>query len=259
MSFILKNKIFNLFGVYETLTDKYKNNLVSPGKGIKQRYYESVAEDFDEELIPFIEKYTENLLEPKSLLSKFIFYSESMWGGLVTISPDEEIKRKILRFANHILTIKSTIPSYELLFRLLGATNVIVTEDFTKFGFDSPLTFDDEERVFDSACPNCTKYDIEITGLAPLSPELRDGFYNIIKFLEPINARLGTFLYNGFEVIFGGGITIFINQLTGVLSYEQGDDETLTLSLNSNGHLIVDGNTEAQYTINSEGHLIFTP
>ena len=63
--FILKDKIFRYFGIYETITDTHKDNVTAPGKGLKQRYYESIAEDFDEELIPFIELYIDNLIPPK--------------------------------------------------------------------------------------------------------------------------------------------------------------------------------------------------
>jgi len=259
MAFTLKDKIFGYFGIYETLTDTFKDNVTDPGKGIKQRYYESIAEDFDDELIPLIDLYIDNLVPPQTLLAKFLFYAESMWGGLVILLPTETLRRKVLRFANHILTIKSTIPSYELLFRMLGSTGVVIDEDFTKYGFDSVVTFDDADRVFDMACPECTSYDVTLTGGPAITDELTLAFFRIINFLEPINAKLGTFLYDGMEVVFGIIFDIFIDLQSGRLIYERGTDETITFNVDGNGHLIISGDTEGNYSLDENGHLIYTP
>ena len=258
MAFVLKDKIFRFFGIYETITDTLKDNVTVPGKGIKQRYYESIAEDFDEELIPLIDLYIDNLIPPQTILAKFLFLAECMWGGLVILLPTETLRRKVLRFANHILTIKSTIPSYELLFRMLGSTSVVITEDFTKYGFDSAVTFDDPDRVFDNACPTCSTYDVTLTGGPAITDDLQFAFFRIINFLEPINAQLGTFLYDGLEIVFGIIFDIFIDLQSGRLIYERGIDGTITFTVNDQGKLIIDGDTENNYSIDADGHLIFT-
>ena len=112
--------------------------------------------------------------------------------------------------------------------------------------------------VFDNACPICSTFDITLTGGPTITDDLQLSFFRIINFLEPINAKLGILLYNGFEVVFGIIFDIFIDGPSGILKYEKGIDTTIDFTIDSNGHLIIDGDTANNYSINSDGHLIYT-
>jgi len=114
--FLLKNTIFKLFGENDKVRDKYKD--VS-GKGILQRYNELLAEEADNYSLPGISLLIDNTIVPNTILEKFIPYAENNIGAPFIIE-DFDIRRKFLRFLKRIYRIKSTIPSYEIMFRILG-------------------------------------------------------------------------------------------------------------------------------------------
>jgi hypothetical protein len=77
---------------------------------------------------------------------------------------------------------------------------------------------------------------------------------DLVKLIEPINAKLTKITYNGSEVqqIF---ITVEINE-EGDLEYNNDNDPDLVLSLDSFGNLIIDGPLADRYFI-QDGDLYF--
>jgi P2-related tail formation protein len=110
------------------------------------------------------------------------------------------MRRKILQKIAGYYQIKGTLWAYQLQLSVLGCT-VVITEHYNDYGFDSPVTFDDTVRRFDMKCSMCSTYELAITGSGSLTAALEAAIRSIIKFNEPINAKLIALTYNG------GGMT----------------------------------------------------
>lgn len=248
----LKENIFGYFGRHAKRNDTYKD---TDGKGIWERYNEAIGEDFDENNGALINNFMDNLLNPFTAEAKFIPYLEGMFGNLVKIYDTIEFRRKVLSFATRILAIKGTPRSYVMLLKMAGFTSVAYAEDFSGSGFDSPVTLDDPERVFDAGvCPTCSSYTLTLTGAMPMDAELKGVISNIINFVEPINARLKQIIYNG-EDITTGIISIAVDEY-GNLSYNNDNDTGLTLKL-VKGNLMVVGSNASRYFIDENGNFKF--
>lgn len=191
----LKDYIFDLFGSYEKLVDTNKD---ASGKGILERYNESIAVDFDTNLFPLIDKVRENVRDIQTMFVRYVPFFEELLGIDFFLSSNLEFRRRLARYAHRYYEVKGTKRGYEVLASLLGMT-VVITESFLYYSFDSPVTFDDPTRVFDyGKCgSNCTSYTLDFTGSAPQTPELVSALKNIVKFNEPINAVLTNLTYNG--------------------------------------------------------------
>lgn len=255
MAFSLKQKIFELFGYHEAVTDSYKD---ANGKGIMQRYNEGVADDFDTYLEPELEFLPENVTSPELAYANLVSYLERECGGLPVISSDLYVRRKLVRYALRLNQIKGTKRSYEMLLKMIGFDTVTIVESWDTYGFDSPLTFDDADRVFDSGgCQPCSPYEVYLTGTLTLTPEIITYIFNAIEYCEPINARLTNVYYNAVLVV-PNAITCYIDD-NGLLVYENTADPSFSMAFDSNGNLVITSNFENNYSLNSEGELIFTP
>lgn len=256
MSFLMTNNLFNFFGKFAKEQDTYKDG---NGKGIWERYQESLGSSYDAEIQPLLDLLLENILVPDTMLSKMIPTMERVLGEPVNVLEDgtslsEDLRRKIIKFAHVLYNIRSTKLSYQMLFNLVGIQDVEIQEFVVTTGFDSDLTFDDDERVFDTpgGCNYCRGYAIVTTGGITLTSQIIAGIARIINFLEPINARLKSFTYNGveYELIY---ITIFIQD--GILYYDNANDPGLTLQL-IDGILYKDGISAGAYTFDgTDGQL----
>lgn len=219
MAFSLKSVIFSYFGVNAKVMDTYKTGGLSTddgeilmlddgveilsddsGKGINERYQESLGAGYDDELSDLIDNFIERNLVPQEMLSRLIPHMETMLGGIVVVSDTVAMRRKIIQFAQQIYNIKSTALSYEVLFKLLGFETVVIEEFGAISGFDSDLTFDDEGRTFDGSDRNCSDYSVHLTGSISITQDILDAISRIIAFLEPINADLRMVTYNGEEI-----------------------------------------------------------
>lgn len=188
---MIKEFIFKLFSNYDKTNDTY---IDSTGKGFLERFNLVVANDFDTEIYPKIEYFFENVLNPVSAFEKYLPFLEGGVGNdVLFLSANADVRRKIQKFILRLYQIKGTVKGYTHLFRLLGF-NAEITESWLDYSFDSPITFDDAERRFDMQCQGCSKYCINLTrtggGVAEPTPVEVQAIKNIIKFNEPINAKL---------------------------------------------------------------------
>jgi hypothetical protein len=201
MEFKLKPIIFGFFGVNAKVNDSYKD---VTGNGINERYQQCVAEDYDENISDLVDNFVDRTIVPAEIKTVLIPLLESMLGNPVIVLNDVIMRRKIIRFAQNIYNVKSTAISYEILFKLLGFDTVVIQEFVITTGFDSDVTFDDTDRIFDGSEKNCSDYSIILTGGIGITEEIYSSMFRIIAFLEPINADLRDIFYNG--------NSIFINQ-----------------------------------------------
>lgn len=246
--FKLKDKIFSLFTQWDKRVDINKD---SNDKGTVERYNEILGDQLDVDIIPFINDMIDNTLVPSKVLNKFIPYLESMV-GLNPITDDIIIRRELLKNIINIYKVKGTNRSYEILFKVLGFDTVDIVEADISFGLDSPLTFDDDTRVFDlSECYRCGFYSLNLTGSAPLTAELKKIIAIAVKLVEPINAQLLEITYNGDAVDI---ISIFVDE-RGDLIFETEND--ITLLLDAKGELIISGASASKYSIDANGNMIY--
>lgn len=254
MAFSLKDIIYDFFGVRAKRNDINKD---VDGKGFQQRYNELLAGDFDDNELLLLNELIERTSDPRTVVVALLPYLECNWGNNLVIDQSTSVKRKVQQYISRYYEIKGTKQGYEILFRMMGFDTVVLDEIFIDFGFDSPITFDDNERRFDGRCKPCTPYNITLTGSLPVTQELITYVYNIIRFNEPINARVRDVLYNG-SLLVQNLISVFIDSL-GDLNYNNDFDPQLTLVLDGNGDLQVTGPNAGNYSIDGNGDLIFTP
>lgn len=196
--FRLKNIIFLLFGLTAKNDDLYKD---SAGKGLSQRFNELLAGDLDENELDLINYFIENLVDPFTLQEKYLIYEELKVGLHLPIYTDTYFKRKIIPLMYSLYNIKGTLTAYRQFFRMLGFDTVTIIEGTSSNGFDHPtLTFDSEDRKFDSRGALSGFYSIELTGTMPITESLKQVIYNIIELNEPIWAELRSILYNGIDI-----------------------------------------------------------
>jgi len=203
--FKLVNIIFGFFGLAAKVDDKYKD---SNGKGLSQRFNELLAGDLDDNELDLVNYFIENLVDPFTMLEKYIIYEESRIGLHLPIYTDNYFRRKILPLMYSLYNIKGTITAYEQFFRMLGFDTVEIIEGTSSNGFDHPtLTLDSDQRRFDSRGALSGFYDVVLTGTAPISESLVQVIYNVIELNEPIWATLRSITYNGtdIDVIVDGG------------------------------------------------------
>lgn len=193
MAYSLKDKIFGYFSVYDNRTDINKN---ASGAGTLQRYNEACADEFDTEIMPFIENIQENLHIPLTLLLKFFPYAEQQLGINFNIGSTEVDRRRLIRFYYTWVQRKGTITLITYLFELLGYT-VTITEEFETYGFDSPTTFDSNKRTFDSGCGTCGTVTFALVGGGTGGQQEINMIYSIIYWNLPIHALLTSVTLNG--------------------------------------------------------------
>lgn len=168
--FSLKNIIFGLFGKADKIADKYKD---ASGKGINQRYNELLAEEADQYTINAINDFIDNTIVPYRLLEKFIPYMEFNLGAPFIIT-DPEVRRKLLRFLLRIYSIKSTIPSYDIMFRILGFTvDYYVTANSTLVNNNLYILTNPDGTVYPFGSGTC----IINNGITPTNMTIGDKYY----------------------------------------------------------------------------------
>jgi len=175
------------------------NNKDLNGKGTLERFNECIGLDMDM-IYPLVENLMDNLYNPKTCFDRYVPYLESMLGfsinnGLLYLFNTIQWRRIVVQNILHYYTIKGTKKGYEVLFNLIGIS-MELTESFGHNTFDSPITFDDNIRHFDTGCQTCSCYHLKLVGPMPMTDELNVVIGNIIRFNEPINARLCGITYN---------------------------------------------------------------
>lgn len=192
MSYQLRYKIFQFFGVADKLNDPNKN---AQNKGTQERTMETVAKFIDTDVTPLIDSLADNMLDPKLMLSQYINYAEYDKGVGLSFYNTDDWRRRVVRYIHRWYEIKGTKKCYNLMFAMLGISCVL-TELFWVSGLDSPITFDDTDRVFDLKCATCSRYTLTLTGGASLTPALEAAINEVIKFNKPLGAVLVALRYN---------------------------------------------------------------
>jgi hypothetical protein len=240
--------MFNLwqyFPYFVRKNDSYKD---TDGKGLFQRYNEIIEEDINVNIYPIMSSIIDNLLIASTMLDRFVADLESTVGVHLRFSDLISLRKNILKYIFYFYKIKGTKRGYEVLLRWLGFDTVEITEFYETGGLDSPNDFDDSIRRFDSGgkCNGCSEYQITLTGSLPITADLIRFVTNIVKFNEPINARLRKIIYNGREM---DNLFYFTLQNGNLLFFDDSNYD-FELSVDANGNLIVTGIDSLQWGVN---------
>lgn len=254
MAFSLKNKIMGFFPRSMKVRDGLKDG---DGKGTFERYQELVAEEWDENSESLISDISAKTVNPETALLSLLPYLEQVPGTPYPSSVEAQRRRGIkaqIRFNR----IKGTPKAIKALFKLFLGFDVTITEFFNFYGFDSSETLDSPVRTFDGGiCKQyCTSYSVTLTGGGTLTTEQYIAIFQILEYNNPINAKIKEVTYNG-DVILPFVVLVTIDA-NGHLTYDNYFDPDLTLSLDASGNLIISGPRADNYSIDSDGHLIFT-
>ena len=198
MAYSYRDILFNLFGKPYKLRDVNKD---ANGKGTFERYNECIGKDIDDELKPLIDNLLFNFVSPQSIKSDFIQYAESDLGVDLFLDVTAAKRRSVLKEIENYKQIKGTKKCVRLLFSLLRV-NCGITEIFSpNYTFDSVITLDDPDRTFDGGCAGCSRTTLTLTGSAPLTQTLKNGFASIINYNIPYNLILSSVSYNGTPLV----------------------------------------------------------
>lgn len=192
----------NIFPKFFTSHDKRTDsNKDVNGKGTLERFTEIVGKDLDENIMPLLDNLLLNIYPHDTAFDRYIPYLESMFGFKYTnwnlyLSSAISMRRNVLAVIHRLHSIRGSYRGYEVCFSMLGMT-IVLTEHPAGYGFDSIVTLDDVNRTFDSNCPTCSDYSLDLTGTITITPAVLQAIASIIEFNEPINARLRSLTYNG--------------------------------------------------------------
>lgn len=251
MAFNLQNIIWSLYPKFDTIFDINKIS----GKGLVQRYNEMVAKDFDLQLLPQLGSILENTLIPSTALQKFFIHIEDSL-GIGTISNDLTIRRRFLRNILSYLKVKGTKKGLEAMFQIIGFTPMVLVELFPVYGFDSPVTLDDRDRVFDMTCDGCSEFTIDLDGSfsTPLTVDQINSIFYVIEFNRPINAKLRDLTYQGGDLV---NINLTINPNGGFPICVNPYDSELKVELILGVHTVTKTNGRGTYTLTAPNTLNF--
>jgi len=195
-----KNFLFDQLPLYFLRNDSYKD---SQGRGLLERYLEIFGLEIDNKIKPLADNYLD-IIDPTTVTAKHLSHLAYSLGNPPDMFQNNPAQyAKLLEHIVSLYKIKGTIESYQLFFFLMGFTVTII-----EFPEDVSAQFDighieDDIRIFDSGCPGCSDYSLTINQLlggatggcqaplfATLNQTIVDLILEVVKFIEPINARL---------------------------------------------------------------------
>lgn len=197
----IKEFIWDLFPHFYKEFDTYKDG---EGKGLLERFIKIFGEEVDDEVLNILDEdsddyYQKNLI-PLQADEKFINILAIFLGNPPSILETLEYS-KLLQYIVYIYKLKGTKLAYHLFLNLLGFT--VVIEEFdpeeTTYEniYDNSLLYDELNYYDDesSTCATayCSDYKLTLTPInegTVLTEELENQIKTIVRFIEPINARL---------------------------------------------------------------------
>ncbi len=180
------------------------------GHGLFRRFLETMGEEWDQELAGKLENYLE-IQEVLTTDAQYLAHLAWFLGNPPDMLYSDVRYRKLLRYLVDITKCKGTLKSYDMIFFMLGVTVTLTIHPPLVLKYDLDGIKHDQNYRYDSECPTCTDYDIAIhdpegnqtaIGQAleepgPGSAALLALLGAIIKYVEPINMRLGSLSYEG--------------------------------------------------------------
>ena len=240
----LKSLIWGYFGRYENEVDSFKD---SEGKGVKQRFQEACADEFEVELNPYFESIFTDTIDPRTVNSEFLTYLLSQNKQEFGEIAETDIQRKLIEYNKSIVATKGTRKGFDTLFNIFGIQNYTLQEVFQSFTFDDPeATFDDPIRTLDSKC-KCPKLllSIDTSGLDSVQLERIARFVpSIVDYMLPVTIELEQAVY--YHILLttqkNGSVTLNFNG-TGDVIIDWGDNTIETFDMSSGAATHIYSNT----------------
>jgi phage tail-like protein len=200
MAFSFLKHLWSKLPDYFHVMDSYReNDPEQKGRGLLQRYLLNFEQEYDQDIYPFIRDFV-NILDPEITPEKFLPFLAYTLGDPVDVDGTKATYRKILRYAVAIYKIKGTIPSYKLLFNLLGLdVDIIEYEPPVNIKFDREFKYDIPGIKYDQFCNVCGEYsvayhdrgdDCSTFTVNPVSSTLVGLLPKLVAFLQPLDAKL---------------------------------------------------------------------
>ncbi len=228
------------------------------GKGSFQRYLSIFGLELDDQVIPGLESFIDNM-DPSSAVEYLIPNVAFQLGTPDDILGDLDKYRILLISLLEIKRLKGTFRSYRMLFSILGLSCVITEKFLDDNQYDDEVkTFDDEATIYDNdMCQaTCIHYDITYDNLpgetiAPLSEDLELKLRAlIIELVEPSTAELdylnGPVLAKNLHIINNSTVTIrYLDVDLNTVDLADNDTEDTVLPIGS--HIIIESEETQQY------------
>lgn len=207
MTNFFRDFFFGQLPAYFKKEDTYVDNA---GEGLLERYLRNFGLELDDEVIPPLENYIDEV-SPLLANDQFLPHIAYSLGRPPDFFNDITLYRKILHFIIRIYEIKGTERALQAMFGILGfSVSIIPVDDICvryDSGFiydnDNPLTTDDEGAHYDTGCCEpCRRYTLVYNAdpclvpfnldpqFQPVSPAILAIFQSILTFLNPIHASL---------------------------------------------------------------------
>jgi hypothetical protein len=256
MSWFINNLFQKWFTPYHKANDSYKN---ANDEGLVERYVQTFGNDIDQNIIPLLDNFLENNINPKGIIDNLLPYREQELGVNLVYDNTIAKRRQILQYWLRLVQIKATKRGYEACLRLMTFENLIIeTVDVITF-FDNPIPA--------PGCNACYEYDVIVTATRNIiNLAIVDAFFNITDWNEPINCHLRNFVYN--DTLVPKNLVFFY--------YKGVDDENLYVDIKRNptflaefdtnldneGKLLLEGDNQDYYEFDSvhyfnEGFMMF--
>jgi hypothetical protein len=186
MSWFAQNLFTKWFTQYHKTEDSYKD---LNDKGLLERYVQTIGQEIDTNILPYLENLQDNILNPKSIFAKLLPFREQELGVNLVYDDTVERRKQILSYWLRLVQIKGTKRGYEVCIRLMNFSGLIIdTVDVITY-FDNPLP--------SAGCNACYEYDVIVKGNKQvIDLTIVDAFFNLIEWNEPINCKLRFFIYN---------------------------------------------------------------
>lgn len=202
MQFDFSRFFFSLFPNFHKENDTNKD---INDRGLLERYLDVPSEELEDNFKPMAENYLE-IVDMQACDPKFLNHIAYALGNPPDVVNNETLYRRLLQEIVTVFKIKGTIPSYQILFNLLGYSITITEYPCDKVLYDDGVhTYDDGISFYDKYCCTCSEYSIAFsnylndcsdpTTFSPLSQTILDNLYKIIFYIEPINAKLRDLTY----------------------------------------------------------------
>jgi len=175
------------------------------GKGLFERYVSVFGDELDQEMISSIQDLGDlNIVLTTD--AKYLAYLAWMCGNPPDLFYNTTWYRKFIKYFTDIVKKKGTEEGYNLLFGLVGCSVTITEVSLAIHNYDVANAHHDSGLKYDMECPSCSQYDLEIHDPDGNLDFITTSGINtsaylllmaIIRFLEPINAKLRNLTYEG--------------------------------------------------------------
>jgi hypothetical protein len=156
---------------------------------------ECIGNETDESFLTFFDDFFASLLIAGTIEEIRLPFLEETFGALPKLGEELSLRRLVAKYGVFLHQAKGTFQNLLTMFRWLGVTNVEIQDTLRNYGFDSDTTFDDSNRTFDSYLQGKDVYILTLYGNITLTATLLSYIIGLIKWNEPINARLQKIIY----------------------------------------------------------------